>query len=260
MLGRIGLGLAGHAVESLEQHLAQRPAGAVAGEHVEVVDVDVGVAMRLADLRRIDVRQPIVGDYLARHVEDQSAQRIPLVGVGPYPPVGAIHVLVDGGRHVHQRATVLAQSVVLVAIGNVSAECPQVVGVDQGLFDHILHLLDGGRRIGIAVANHLEHASCQQLRLIHIEFTAGGTGASQCRSDALDLERYIGTVTTQDATRQRRGNQGYRFRDGRLQCVGTHWQASHSGLSIEQNFGSSCATASSRPPAFSAWLAPSVRR
>jgi hypothetical protein len=61
----VGLHLAGHAVEALVQQGAQRPAGAVAGEHVEVVDVEVGLAVRLADFRRVDVGQPVVGDDLA---------------------------------------------------------------------------------------------------------------------------------------------------------------------------------------------------
>ncbi|OIQ77176.1 hypothetical protein GALL_411350 [mine drainage metagenome] len=56
MLRWIGLGLAGYTIESLIQHLAQRPAGAVTGEHIEIVNVDVGVAMSLANFRRIDMR------------------------------------------------------------------------------------------------------------------------------------------------------------------------------------------------------------
>ena len=57
VLGRPRLHLAGHAVQPLVQQRAQRPARAVAAEHVEVVDVDVAIAVRLADLRRVDVRQ-----------------------------------------------------------------------------------------------------------------------------------------------------------------------------------------------------------
>ena len=95
MLWRIGLRLAGNAVESFEQQLAQRPAGAIAGEHVEIVNMEIGLAVRLPDFRRIDVRQPVIGDHLARNVENQPAQGIALVGVGLDSPIGAIDVLVD---------------------------------------------------------------------------------------------------------------------------------------------------------------------
>ena len=80
--------LPGTPFEPLVQQRAQRPARAVAAEHVEVVDVDVAIAVRLADLRRVHVRQPVVGRDLARHVQDQPAQRVALVGVRVHAPVG----------------------------------------------------------------------------------------------------------------------------------------------------------------------------
>ena len=109
VLRRPGLDLARHAVQALVQQRAQRPAGAVAREHVEVVDVDVAFAVRRADLRRIDVGQPVVGDHLARDVEDQAAERVALVGVGVDAPVRAVEVLVDRGGDVDQRPAVGAQ-------------------------------------------------------------------------------------------------------------------------------------------------------
>jgi hypothetical protein len=38
------------------------------------VDVDVGLAVREADLGRVDVVEPVVGDDLAGDVQDQPAQ------------------------------------------------------------------------------------------------------------------------------------------------------------------------------------------
>ena len=124
------------------QQLAQRPAGAVAGEHVEVVDVHVAVAVRLADLRRVDVRQPVVGDDLARHVEDQPAERIALVGVGVDAPVLLLQVLVDDGGDVDQRAALVAQAGVPVAVDDVGARGVEMAGGDQRVLDHVLDALD----------------------------------------------------------------------------------------------------------------------
>jgi hypothetical protein len=94
--GRSGSDLAGHAVEALFEHHPQRPPGAVAGEDVEVVDVEVALAVRGARLGRVDLVEPVVGDELSRRVQDHAAQRVSLVRVCVDPPVGAGEVLVDG--------------------------------------------------------------------------------------------------------------------------------------------------------------------
>ncbi len=74
VLRRARLDSPGNAVEPLVQQRAQRPAGAVAGEHVQVVDMQIAFAVRRADLRAVDLVQPVVGGDLARHVEDQPTQ------------------------------------------------------------------------------------------------------------------------------------------------------------------------------------------
>ena len=56
---------AAHSVEALLNEALEGPAGAVSGEHVEVVDVIVALAVRGTDLRRVDVLKPVVGDDLA---------------------------------------------------------------------------------------------------------------------------------------------------------------------------------------------------
>ena len=58
---------------------------------------DAGLAgpMSLPDLRRIDLRQPVVGDHLARDIEDQAAQGIALVGVGVHAPVAPMEIFVN---------------------------------------------------------------------------------------------------------------------------------------------------------------------
>ncbi|MCY1226737.1 hypothetical protein D3C72_1544670 [compost metagenome] len=100
MFRRVGLDLARHAVEAFRQQLAQRPAGAVAGQHVEVMDMQVAVAMRLPGFGAEDVRQPVVGRDLAGDIEDQSAQAVALVGVGAHAPVALGQVFLHGAGHV----------------------------------------------------------------------------------------------------------------------------------------------------------------
>ena len=96
VLGRGRGDRAAHAVEALLDEALEGPARAVSGEHVEVVDVVVALAVRGADLGRVDVFEPVVGDDLARRVQDQAAERIPLVRVGVDSPVGAVEVLLNG--------------------------------------------------------------------------------------------------------------------------------------------------------------------
>ena len=96
VLGRGRGDRAAHAVEALLDEALEGPAGAVSGEHVEVVNVVVALAVRRADLGGIDVFEPVVGDDLARRVQDESAERIPLVRVGIHPPIGAVEVLLHG--------------------------------------------------------------------------------------------------------------------------------------------------------------------
>ena len=96
VLRRPGLDLARHAIQAFVQQGAQRPAGAVAGQHVEVVDVQGRFAVRRAHVGRIHLLQPVVGDDLARHIEYQAAQRVTLVGVGVDTPVAPLQVFIDG--------------------------------------------------------------------------------------------------------------------------------------------------------------------
>ena len=96
VLGRGRGDRAAHTVEALLDEALEGPARAVPGEHVEVVDVVVALAVRGADLGSVDVFKPVVGDDLARRVQDQATERVPLVGVGVDSPVGAVEVLLHG--------------------------------------------------------------------------------------------------------------------------------------------------------------------
>ena len=74
VLGGTGGDGAGDAVEALLEEVLERPAGAVASEHVQVVDVEIRVAVGLAGDGRVDLAEPVVGDDLAGGVEHHPAQ------------------------------------------------------------------------------------------------------------------------------------------------------------------------------------------
>ena len=109
------------------------------------MDVDIRRAMRRADFRRIDVGEPVVRRDLARDVQNEPAQRVALIGIGVYAPVLLLEVLVDGGGDIDQRAPVLAQPLVLLAVSDVGTRGLYEPRGDQGLLGAILDRLDRRR-------------------------------------------------------------------------------------------------------------------
>src|SRR5690606_42077178 len=61
-------------IESFVKQGAQRPAGAIAAEHIQVMDMDIAFAVGLTDRRRVYMAEPVIGDDLAGTIEDQSTQ------------------------------------------------------------------------------------------------------------------------------------------------------------------------------------------
>lgn len=96
MLGRSRITLAGNAVEAFGEKGSERPARAVARKHVEVVNVQVGLAVRATHFRRIDEVEPVVGHHLSGNIENESAERVALIGVCIDAPVDLIEIFVDG--------------------------------------------------------------------------------------------------------------------------------------------------------------------
>jgi len=175
--------------------LAEGLNGAVAREHVQVVDVDVGLPVGPAHLGGVDVAQPVVGDHLARGVQDQPAQGVALVRVGGHPPVGPVQVLVHRGRHVHQGPAVLAQALVLLAVDDVGAGRGQVVGADQGLLDHVLDALDLRNAARESpVGKDLDHLGREQARLVRAVLARGRARPGDGRLDTDGVEGHLGAV------------------------------------------------------------------
>ena len=103
MLGGRRRDRAGHPVEALLQQAAQRPAGAVAGEHVEVMDVDIALAMGATGLGAEHLVEPVGRDHLACGVQHEAADAVALVRVGVHPPVRTFDVFADGRHRVEER-------------------------------------------------------------------------------------------------------------------------------------------------------------
>ncbi|MCY1371133.1 hypothetical protein D9M69_582650 [compost metagenome] len=164
--------------------------------------MDVALAVRLPDLGRVHVREPVVGRDLAGHVQDQPAQGIALVGVGVHTPVGAREVFVDRGFHVHQGLAVGAQAGVLLAVDDVGARRLEMVGRDQRLLDHVLHLLDVRRLAAKPVDQHLDDLRTQQRGFRVVELAARGPGAGQCRANLVCVERLALTTSLDHLARQ----------------------------------------------------------
>ena len=163
VLGRGRGDRAAHAVKTLLDQALEGPAGAVSGEHVEVVDVVVALAVGGANLGGVDVFEPVVGDDLARRVQDEAAQRIPLVRVGIHPPIGAVEVLLHGCDGVdvvsgcgHGPCPVLIPlcAAGCWALGGRCAWCRGTVWGDVRLSPYRRF---GGRRAGTAVRSRDRH-------------------------------------------------------------------------------------------------------
>ena len=95
MFGGTGFGFAGNTVETFVQQIFQRPAGAIGSQHIQIMNMNVAVAVRFADFGRINMAQPVVGGYLAGNVQNQTAVGIALIGIGINAPVKFFEVFVN---------------------------------------------------------------------------------------------------------------------------------------------------------------------
>ena len=139
--------LAGYAAKSLLDQLLQAPAGAVAGEHAQIVQVDVAVAVGLADLLVIHLAEPVVGGDGAGVGEDQAAHRVGDGGVFLHAPVLNVQILVhrllvvqEGGLHV-------AHFLPLLAVENVGLGHGLVAAAGENGLHAVLNILHGHKPV-----------------------------------------------------------------------------------------------------------------
>ena len=95
MFWRLRFRFSRHTVEPLVEKSPQRPTRAIARQHIKIVNMKIRDAMRFANFGRIHMGQPVIGDNLARNVENQSAQRVTLIGVGIHAPVELLQIFID---------------------------------------------------------------------------------------------------------------------------------------------------------------------
>ena len=142
--------------------------------------------------------QSVIRRHLARYIQNQTAQRIPLIGIGLNTPVRTIDIFLDGRSDIDQRSSILPQAVTLVTIRGIGTECPRVIGIDQHLFDDILNLLDRRRGTGKTVSQHFQRPLRQKLRFILAEITGRTTSLGKRNRNPFGIERHFGTVALDD--------------------------------------------------------------
>ena len=116
---RRGADFSRHAAEPLLDELPEAPAGAVAGEHTQIVQMQICVPVRLRDLRVVNFAQPVVCCDRAGVGQNQTADRIGDRGVFLHAPVVDPEIVVHQLLVIEQRTSDVAQLFSLLAVENI---------------------------------------------------------------------------------------------------------------------------------------------
>ena len=149
VLGRRGMDLVGNVAEAAPEEIFQGPAGAISDDGIgQVVEVEVAVLVGLLDGLGIDVVEGVVGEDLAGDpgIQPGKAHRA-FIGVFPDLPVVVGDVVLDEALQVDAGLLGLADALVAFAVEDVGLGHFQVTALHQHHFDHVLDLLDRGRRV-----------------------------------------------------------------------------------------------------------------
>ncbi len=155
--------LTGHTAQTLLDQLLERPSGAVAGQHGEVMQVDVGVAVCLGDLLVVDLAQPVVGGDGTGVGQDQAADRVGDGGVLLDPPVVDLEVVIHDLLVVEERVAHVAHTLPLLAVEDVGLGDLVIAGLDQDRLHAVLNVLDRDAilaDLGLEIRRDLE---CQKI-------------------------------------------------------------------------------------------------
>ena len=134
--------LAGDA-ETLLDELAQTPTGAVPGEHAQIVQVQVAVAVRVGDLLIVDLAEPVVGGDGAGVGEDEAADGIGDGGILLHAPVLDVEVLVHGLFIVEVGGLGVAQLLALLAVKDIGLGDGLIPAAGEHGLHAVLNILNG---------------------------------------------------------------------------------------------------------------------
>jgi len=157
--GRLAADLPGNAAQALLDELLERPAGAVAREHAQVMQMDVRVAVGVRDLLVIDLAEPVVGRDGAGIGQDQPAHGVGDRAVLLDPPVRHVDVAVDDVAVVQIGGLHQAQFFPLLAVEDVGLGHVGIPGPGQHAFDAVLNVFDGDQAVldlCLKVGGHLQ--------------------------------------------------------------------------------------------------------
>ena len=135
--------LAGDAAEALLDELLEAPARAVAGEHGEIVQVEVGVLVGVGDLVVVYLGEPVVGGDGAGVREDEAADGVVHRAVLLDAPVGGVEVGVHDVLVVEVGGAHVAQLLALTAVEYVGLGDMLIAPAGEHGLDAVLDVLDG---------------------------------------------------------------------------------------------------------------------
>ena len=142
MRGRGGADLPRNTAEPLLDELPETPSRAVAGEHAEVVQVQLCIPMRLCDLRVINFAQPVIRRDRAGVGQDQAADGIRDCGILLHAPVIDPEIIVHQLLIIEQGASDVAQLFPLLAVENVGLCHIRIARFAQNALDAVLNIFD----------------------------------------------------------------------------------------------------------------------
>ena len=147
MARRGGVDLARNA-ETLLDELLQTPAGAVAGEHAQIVQMQIAVAVGVGDLFVVHLAQPVVGGDRAGVRENETADGVGDGGVFLHTPVVDLEIVIDGLLIVEYRVAHGAEILVLLAVENVRLGNVLVAAAGEDALNAVLDILDVDELVG----------------------------------------------------------------------------------------------------------------
>ena len=138
---RGGIYLARNA-EALLDQLLEAPAGTVAGEHAQIVQVQVAVAVGIADLLVVNLAEPVVCGDSSGVRKDKAADRISDGRVFLDAPVENVYIAVDGLFIVKVGVFHIAQFLALLTIKYICLCNTLIATARQDRLDAVLNILD----------------------------------------------------------------------------------------------------------------------